>query len=86
KDVPGLDCKGCIRFYIAKAVYQAKLMLTDPPPSRASPLPHWICASLGSCKMPGVLKGVVQNKAGLVLSHISQTADLKPISLQPPLA
>jgi hypothetical protein len=36
--------------------------------------------------MPGVLKGVVQNKTGLVLSHISQAADLKTVSLQPPLA
>jgi hypothetical protein len=36
--------------------------------------------------MPGILKGVVQNKTGFVLSRVSQLADLKPVSLQPPLA
>jgi hypothetical protein len=36
--------------------------------------------------MPGVLKGVVQNKTGLVLPPVSQLADLKTVSFQPPLA
>ncbi|QAY94176.1 hypothetical protein CUN63_14530 [Pseudomonas sp. ACM7] len=27
---------------LAKAVIHSTLILTDPPPSRASPLPHWI--------------------------------------------
>jgi hypothetical protein len=36
--------------------------------------------------MPGALKGVVQNKTGLVLLTIWQLADLKPVSVQTPLA
>jgi hypothetical protein len=36
--------------------------------------------------MPGAGKGVVQNKAGFVLSRISQLADLKVVLHQPLLA
>ncbi|AUO23419.1 hypothetical protein C0058_16040 [Pseudomonas sp. NC02] len=28
---------------LAKAVLQSPDVSTDPPPSRASPLPHWFC-------------------------------------------
>ncbi|PMU52502.1 hypothetical protein C1X87_10730 [Pseudomonas sp. GP01-A14] len=38
---------------LAKAVGQSIEMSTDPPPSRASPLPHWFCGALQvGCPQP----------------------------------
>ncbi|AUM69375.1 hypothetical protein C0J56_11000 [Pseudomonas fluorescens] len=54
---------------LAKGPAHSTSMQTDPPPSRASPLPHWICGERQSCNRPRSLWERACSRRGRHIQH-----------------